>query len=334
MGRLRVGALVVLAVLFAVGAGTNASVGRKLRVGLVLQLTSINDPFQHGAFAGLQRAVRELGVVGKVAVSRPTSPSSVPTFSYLARQRYDLIIALGFLEASDLDTAARAFPNSRFAIVDASVQDLKHRPRNVLGTQFRTEQAGYLAGYLAALMEDRRPGRHVIGSVGGIPIPGVNAYIAGYRAGAEKADPHIALLNGYSNDFADASKCRAIALEQIAAGAGVVFQVASSCGLGALDAARQKHVWGIGVDVDESFLGPHILTSVVKALGVSVFEIIKSLQHGRFHGGTDAIFDLANGGVGLGRISPQVPHSFLARLDRVRAEIIAGAIKVPSTIRR
>lgn len=326
--------LLGLLALVGLGVGTSRAdhAATRIRVGLVLQNTALDDPFQHAAYAGLQRSVRRLGVQGKVVVPSPRNPSIGSSFGYLARQRYALVIGLGFFETGGLDAAAREFPKSRFAIVDASITDLPHHPRNVLGTQFRTEEAGYLAGYLAALEEKRRPGRDVIGSVGGVKIPEVDAYIAGYQAGARKADPGITLLNAYSDTFSVASRCRALALQEIARGAGVVFQVASSCGLGALAAAKEKHVWGIGVDVDESFLGPHILTSVVKEVGVAVYDIVESFLDGRFRTGRDDVFDLRNGGVGLGKISPKVPRSFLRQLDRIRTEIVAGKIRVPTVL--
>jgi basic membrane protein A and related proteins len=91
-------------------------------------------------------------------------------------------------------------------------------------------------------------------------------------------------------------------------------------------------VWDIGVDVDESFLGPHILTSVVKKVGVAVYDIVESLRDRRFRLGRDDVFDLRNSGVGLGKISPQVPRSILRRLDGVRAEIAAGKIRVAATL--
>lgn len=324
-----------LAAIAAVAIGTASGAGSsgRVHVGLVLQNTGVHDPFQRGAFAGLERAVRELGIQAKVVVP-PPAKSTVPSFAYLARQRYDLIIGLGFLEASAIDAAALRFPHRTFAIVDAAREDLPHRPPNVLGTRFKTEQAGYLAGYLAALMEKQRAGRHVIGSVGGYKIPTVDAFIAGYQSGARAADPGIVLLNGYADDFSVAAKCRAVALKQIAAGAGVIFQVAAACGFGALAAAREKHVWGIGVDIDEAFFGPQILTSVVKRLAVAVFKTIESFQRGRLRTGTDAIYDLANDGVGLGKISPKVPRGFLRRLNAIRAEIVAGKIRVPSVLRR
>jgi len=325
--------LTLAAMLLAMASG--AAEGRsRLRIGLVFQTTAVTGAYQQGAFAGLQRAVKELGVEAKSVVPAPQQNSYVPSFSYLARQKYDLIIALGFLEVGDLDIVARRFPDRTFALIDSSQKALKHRPRNVRGAVFKAEQAAYLAGYLAALVEKRRPGKKVISSVGGFPIPTVDHFIAGYQAGAHKADPGIATMVAYSHDFADPAKCKKVALDQIARGSGAVFNVAGGCGLGALSAAKEKHVWGIGVDTDQSSLGPHMLTSVVKRLDVAVFSTVKAFQEGRFSTRGDAIFALRNKGVGLGKVSPKVPRMYLHELDRIRAQIVAGTIRVPSRLRR
>ena len=129
-------------------------------------------------------------------------------------------------------------------------------------------------------------------------------YIAGFQAGAKAANPQIKTLNGYSQDFVDQAKCKEIALDQIAQGSKVVFQVAGQCGLGALDAAKEKGVQGIGVDADQAYLGDHILTSALKKVDVAVFDAIKRAQDGSFKGGTDVIATVENGGVGLGKIGP------------------------------
>ena len=213
------------------------------------------------------------------------------------------------------------------------MKDLPHKPKNVRGGLFAAQEPSYLVGYLAALMEKRRPGENVIGSVGGYKIPTVDAYIAGYQAGARKADPGITTLNRYSSNFVNSAKCRPVALGEIGRGAGVVFQVASACGKGALQAAKEKGVWGIGVDIDQSSLGPHILTSAIKRLDVAVFQTVKACQQGTFKTGGDVVFDLRNGGVGLGKISPKVPRSFVRRVERIRKQIVAGKIRVPSTLR-
>ncbi len=125
-----------------------------------------------------------------------------------------------------------------------------------------------------------------------------------------------------------------MALDQIAEGAGVVFQVAAACGLGALQAARAKGVWGIGVDADQSYLGPHILTSAVKRADVFVFAVIQAVQQGTFRGGADSVFTLRNGGVGLGKISLRVPRPLVGEVERIRQRIVAGKIRsIPTTLR-
>ena len=329
-GALAATAAVVALLLFA---GESAPARRTLRVGLVLQSTTTtsDDPYDHLAYVGFERAVRRLGVAGRVVVADPKG-GMAPGFLFLARQKYDLVLGYGFLSTGDLDAAAVRFPHTTFAIVDASVRDLPHHPRNVRGGVFASEEPSYLAGYLAGSMEKRRPGRDVVASVGGAKIPTVDAYIAGFQAGARKADPGITTLNGYAKSFTDPGKCEAVTRRQIADGAGVVFQVASACGMGALEAARQARVWGIGVDVDQSALGPFVLTSTVKRLDVGVFKTVRDFTSGRFKTGRDAVFDLANGGVGLGRISPRVPRALVRKADLIRKQIVAGKIRVPSTL--
>jgi len=320
----------------AVLGGSAAAGGRPtLRVGLVLQTVSIGpggDPYEYDALVGLRKAVQRYRVAGKSVAPSPTG-TLVPAISYLAHKHYDLIIAVGVFEARDLAVAARHFPHQRFAILDVGQRTLRGKPSNIEGVPFKAEQAGYLAGYLAARMDDMRPGKHVVSSVGGFSVPQVNGYIAGFQAGAKRADPRIETLNGYANDFLDPDKCRRVALAQIAMGSGVVFSVAGGCGLGALAAAKASHVWGVGVDVDQSSLGAFVLTSAVKRLDLAVLTLVSSLRQGRLKTGGDLVFDLRNGGVGLGAISPKVPRSVLLALARVRAEIVAGKIRVPTAIR-
>jgi basic membrane protein A len=323
-------AAVAAASLAFAGAGTTAE--SKLRVGLVLQTLGTQDPYDYPALRGFNRAVRSLGVEGRVVIASP-SRGALPSIAYLARQKYDLVIGYGYLIVRAMDTAALQFPKTKFAIIDASQKDLPHKPKNVRGGMFAAEQPSYLAGYLAALMEKRRPGKDAVGAVGGYRIPTVDHFIAGYQAGARRAAPRVATLTGYAGSFVNLAKCKAVALRQIARGAGVVFQVASSCGLGALDAAREQGVWAIGVDIDQSSLGPHVLTSALKRLDVGVFATVSALQRGTFRTGGDAVFDLRSGGVGLGKISRKVPRSFVREVERIRAQIIAGKIVVPARLR-
>ena len=311
---------------------SSSQAGKGKKIGLVTDVGGLNDRgFNHLSYVGLQRGQRELGVQTRVYQAKSTQ-EYVPNLSTFARQGYDLTIGVGFTEATAIDTAATNFPNSKFAIVDVDQTTEPHKPKNLLGLLFKEQETGYLVGYLAGLEEKRRPGPDVIGSVGGQKQPPVDRFIAGYQAGAKAADPGIKTLNDYSQDFADQAKCKQVALNQIEQGAGVIFQVAGGCGLGALDAAKEKGVWGIGVDADQSFLGPHILTSAVKRVDTAVFDAIKSVVDGKFKGG-NMTFGLKDNGVAIGKISPKVPQSEIAKVNQVRADIISGKIKnIPTEV--
>jgi len=138
---------------------------------------------------------------------------------------------------------------------------------------------------------------------------------------------------GYSQDFIDQAKCKTVAQNQIDQGSQVEFNVAGPCGLGTLDAAKQAGIWGIGVDVDQSYLGKHILTSAVKRVDRGVYLAIKGAQSGQFKGGADLTFNLKNAGVALGKISPNVPASVLKKVATLRAQIVAGTIKPPTKVK-
>ena len=318
--------------LLASGAGGQAASGAStLKIGMVTDVGGLNDRgFNHLAYVGMLQAQKRLGVSIRVAESR--SPADyIPNLAAFARQGYDLVLGVGYTEIGAMGAVAKRFPKTRFAIVDVANGDLAGKPKNVLGLLFHEEQVGYLAGYLAGLETKRLPGRDVVSSVAGEKQPPVDRFIAGYQAGAKRADPRVIAINGYSQDFNDQAKCKAIAENQIAAGSKAVFQIAGGCGLGALDAARQEKVWGIGVDADQSFLGPHILTSATKKVDRAVFLTVQSVQKGTFKG-NDATFGLKIGGVGLGTISPKVPKSEVAAVARIKAQLIAGTIVPPRTL--
>ena len=312
---------------------TETTAAQPLKVGLVTDLGQLNDRgFNQLAFEGLKRAERQLGIKGRV-VQSASAADYIPNMRRLARDGYDLIIGVGFAQGDAIDTVANRFPNGKFAIIDADQSSLKHKPKNVVGLIFKEQEVGYLAGYLAALAEKRRSGPDVIGSVGGFKEPPVDRFIAGYQAGAKKADPGIKVLNGYSSDWDDQAKCKELALNQIGRGAGVVFQVAGGCGLGALDAAREEKVWGIGVDADQAFLGPHVLTSAQKKVDAAVFATIQSIQDGTWQGGRNAIFGLKQHGVGLGTVSKKTPPADLQAVEKVSTEIADGQISnIPTTV--
>jgi len=312
---------------------TGSSAGSGVKIGLVTDVGGLNDRgFNHLAYVGVQNAKARLGVDYKVNLS--SSPSEyIPNLTQFARQGYDLTVGVGFTEANAIDTVAHLFPTRNFAIVDVDQTTEPHKPPNLLGLLFREQEVGYLAGYLAGLEEKRRPGPDVVGSVGGQKQPPVDRFIAGYQAGAKAADPGIKTLNAYSQDFVKQDLCKSIALNQIAAGAGVVFQVAGGCGLGVIKAAAEKNVWAIGVDADQSYIDPqHILTSAKKNVDVAVYKAIESVVHGKFKGG-NVVYGLKDDGVSLGKINARVPKSEIEQVDKIRQQIVAGKITIPTTVK-
>jgi basic membrane protein A len=307
--------------------------GEQISVGLVSDVGRFNDrSFNQSALEGLRKAESDLGAEGRPIESRQTA-DYVPNLSTLARQDFDVAIAVGFLLADAVNTTSKRFPDQNFAIIDYSVKapPFKSNP-NVQGLTFATNENSYMIGCLAALMAKRDGGEQVISAVGGIKLPTVDIFIAGYRAGAQKCVAGTRVLIGYSQDFVAQDKCKEVALNQIARGSKAIFQVAGGCGLGALDAAKERSVWGIGVDRDQSDLGAHILTSAVKRVDQSVFLTAEAVQKGEFKGGTDAVFNLENEGVGIGKISSKVPQEVIDQMNELKPQIVDGTIKAPATL--
>jgi basic membrane protein A and related proteins len=302
------------------------------KVGVVTDIGGLNDHgFNHLAYEGLLRAEQQLHIKGRVLTSS-SGADYTPNLTTLAQQGYNLVVPVGFLMADATDAVAKQFPNVKFAMVDSDATAEKGDPKNIEGLLFQEEQAGYLAGYLAGLYA-KEHNYKVISSVGGQKIPPVDHYIAGYQAGAQKSDPGIQTLNGYSQDFVDQSKCKQLALNQIQQGSKVVFQVAGACGLGALSAAQQQGVQGIGVDADQAYLGSYILTSAEKKVDVAVFNAIKALMAGKFAAGTNVTNNIANGGIGYGKIGT-AGLKFAPEIAKIYGQIKDGQITgIPNTVK-
>jgi basic membrane protein A len=316
----------------AAGAATSTPAAKKIKVGLVTDIGGLNDrSFNQLANAGLEKAKTDLGVEGRVLTSKSNS-DYVPNLSSLAQQKEDLVIGVGFLMADAMNTVAKKFPDTKFAIIDVDATTLKDKPANVTGLLFKEQEAGYLVGYMAGLWA-KDNNADTVSSVGGQKIPPVDHYIAGFQAGAKAANPDIKTLNGYSQDFVDQAKCKEIALDQISKGSKVVFQVAGQCGLGALDAAKEKGAQGIGVDADQGYLGDHIMTSAEKKVDVAVETAIKAAQDGSIKGGTNTTFDLTNDGVGYGKPNAE-GAKYEDQVKAVAEKIKSGEISdIPDTVK-
>jgi basic membrane protein A len=334
-----VGALAVVAVAASalIAAGVSSAAPRAgFLVGVVSDVGRFNDKgFNQLSLLGCKQGAKAVAGGKCLAFESRATADYIPNFTKLVRAGADISIATGFLLADGTATIAKKFPKSHYAIVDYSV----HAPpfankagkplfKNVVGLTFATNENSYMIGCLAAQMAKREGGK-TISAVGGIKIPTVTIFIAAYAAGAKKCVPGTKTLSDYSQDFVDQAKCKELALNQIDGGSKVVFAVAGGCGLGALDAAKEKKVWGVGVDKDQAYLGKHILTSAVKRVDLAVKGVIQAQAIGVFPGRTDINFNLGNGGVAVGKISRRVPLTYISKMNSIGLQIQNGAIKPP-----
>jgi basic membrane protein A len=319
---------------FAVSGGAGSAAPKAtFKAALVSDVGRFNDKgFNQLQLKGLKSAAKKIPGLQTSALESHSAGEYLPNFASLARKGFNIIIGAGFLLAAQENTVAKQFPNTKFAITDYDVKGppFNGKAKNVEGLTYATQENSYLVGCLAGLMVKKQGGEQKLGWVGGVKIPPVDAFLAGYKAGIKKCNPGATVIVGYSQDFIDQAKCKTVAQNQIDQGVQVLFNVAGPCGLGTLDAAKEAGIWGIGVDVDQSYLGKHILTSAVKRVDTGIYLAIKGAENGQFKGGDNLVFNLKNGGVGLGKMAAGVPAAYLKTLDKYRAQIVAGKIKVPA----
>ena len=320
------------------GTGSpGASASKTIKVGLVTDIGGLNDKsFNHLAYVGLQKAKSDFGVQGDVTESH-SGDDYVPNLTNYASKKYDLVIGVGFLMQQAVGTVSGQFPSVHFAIIDgagtdANGTDLKHS--NVESLFFKEQDAGALVGVISGVLEKdgATPKKsHKIGAVGGVSIPPVNHYIAGYKWAAKMEDPSVKVFVGYSNNFTDPAKCAGVASSQISQGADVLFQVAGGCGLGVLQSAGQAHVYSIGVDADQKDADASVIASALKRVDVATYDAIKGVKDGTFQGGA-LTFSLQNDGVGYQADNLQLPSDVMTAVQDVSAKIKSGALTPPADI--
>jgi basic membrane protein A len=324
---------VLLTAVGFVSSGT-AAPQATFKAGLVSDVGRFNDKgFNQNQLVGLKRAAKQLKIQYRAVESR-SAGDYLPNMASLARAGFNIVISAGFLLNDGTESVAQQFPNTKFAITDYSVSNFKSHPANIEGLTYATNQNSYLIGCLAAKVAARQ-GKKNIRMVGGQSIPPVVIFGAGYKAGAQKCVKGTTVQVQYSEDFLDQAKCKNIASNQIDAGSQVVFSVAGPCGLGALDAAKERGKWGVGVDVDQSYLGSYILTSAVKRVDTGIFLAVKGAKSGKgYKGGGDLVFNLKNGGVALGKFSKKakLKKAWIAQIALLKKQIISGKIKPPLVV--
>jgi basic membrane protein A len=302
------------------------------KAGLVSDVGLFNDNgFNKNQLIGLKAAAKKINGVANSYLSH-TSSDYVPNYTQAVHDGNKLIIAAAFLLGPTVKQFATQYPNIKFAITDDPVSDIGGLP-NEEGITYATQQGGCLVGVIAADMA-KSMGHKVIGVVGGIELPSVDTYIAGYQYCAKKAVPGTKVLVQYSNSFTDETACANLAQNEIGSNAEVIFQVAGLCGDGALKEASKLHKWGVGVDVNEYKVASRILTSALKQTGTGVYDTVIAASQGKFKGGTNLVFNLKNNGVGIalgkGGMSPKVKPAWIKQMNQFKANILKGKLKPPT----
>ncbi|MFL5937919.1 MAG: BMP family protein [Gaiellaceae bacterium] len=304
------------------------------KMAIVTDIGSLQDrSFNQLANEGRKAIGKKLGIQTRVYETHAES-ERIPNMLAASKAGYNLVFAVGFLNYNALNAVAPRFQKLQYAGIDQDYALFSKKPTNATGVIFAEQEAGYLVGYLAAL-EGKKEGFDTISAVGANNVPAIVRYISGYIQGAKKAFPGIKVLANYANDptFSDQAKCKETALNQINRGSHVVFQVAGGCGLGALAAAKQQKVWGIGVDADQRYLGPHIMTSALKRVDKAVEDLTTLASQGKLKTGGNYTFSLKNDGVGLGTVSPEIPKDLVTKTNAIAKQIGDGTIVVKPTIK-
>jgi basic membrane protein A len=340
---LALGALLVVhvALLFVRPRGAvEAAVTSGPTVGVVFDVGGRGDKsFNDGAYLGAERAIDSLGA--RVQFIEPGEGSDREAgLRLLAAEGMDLVAGIGFIFTDDLTELAREYPDVSFAGVDYALQTddagrVVQPPPNLAALKFREEEGSFLVGALAAMVG----GSKKVGFIGGMDIPLIHKFEAGYRAGVEHVCPDCTVIAQYAGvtpeAFRNPGRGKELALSQYQQGVNVIFHASGSTGLGVFEAARAMGPghYGIGVDSDQYDEAPgYVLTSMVKGIDNVVFDTIERVENGTFEGGIYS-YGLKEGGVGYvydERNRALIPDSVRARLQELERGIIAGTIKVPT----
>lgn len=333
-----VGVLAAVAVaasaLIATGV-SSAAPAAAFKMAIVTDIGSLQDrSFNQLANEGRIAIGKELKIQTRVYETK-SEAERIPNMLAASRSGYNLIFAVGFLNFNALNTVAPKFAKLQYAGIDEDYVLFSKKPKNATGVIFAEQESGYLVGYLAGLQIKKQGGKQIISAVGANNVPAIVRFISGYIQGAKKANPKIKVLANYANDptFSDQAKCKETALGQIQQGTQAVFQVAGGCGLGALSAAKEAKIWGIGVDADQLYLGSFMMTSALKRVNKAVEDLTKLAYSGNFKAGGNYNYNLRNDGVGLGSVNPKISKAFVAKTKAIAKQIAAGKIVVKPVIK-
>ena len=306
--------------------------GDKPRVAIVFATGGLGDKsFNDAAMQGIKQAIKKYGIKYDYAEPRAITEYHTYLSQFATTRRYDLIISIGFDQADALANVAERFKEQKFAIVDMVVD----KP-NVASYIYKEQERGFLIGYASALMtsksDDKRINRDmVIGVIGGMKIPLIDANIAGFISGAKYANPAVKVLYSYVGHWADPSKGKELTISMFEQGADIVWGAAGRSGLGVIHAAKEKNRYAIGADADQGYLAPkNVLTNGMKFVNNTVEIAIEKVVNNTFAGGIHQLGVKENA---LGYSKSLLPKDVLGELEKVKRKLIAGEIEIPSTIK-
>lgn len=317
------------------GGAEGGDESSEVRVGLAYDVGGRGDrSFNDSAFRGLEQAAEELGVQTQDFEPSDGEPDSAKEerLATMADEGYDVVIAVGFAYDAAIQAVAPEYPEVHFAIVDSEIDGID----NVTSLVFAEEQASFLAGAAAALTTEED---HV-GFVGGVETPLIHKFEAGFSAGVEHVNEDINVEIDYLSQppdmsgFSDPARGREVAQAQYDRGADVIYHAAGASGNGVLESAVDNDFTFIGVDSDQyenadDEQKPHVLTSAIKQVDISVFELIKAATEDSVEGGIQR-FDLEQGGVDYTTTNEEAIAPLQEELDELKEQVIAGDIEVPT----
>jgi basic membrane protein A len=317
------------------GSGSGvATPGASTKVGVIFDVGGLGDKsFNDAANRGMLKAKAELGVQAQY-IEPGESSARTSALRQRAAAGDNVVIGVGFLFSDDITKLAGQFPDTKFACIDYNLpQGIEKAPPNVVGLRFREHEGSFLVGAIAGRVTKTKK----LGFVGGMQIPLIRKFEAGFEAGVKQVCPDCTVLSGYAGTepkaFADPTKGKELALAQYAQGVDIIYHASGKTGDGVFDAAKEQKKFAIGVDSDQFHVAPCcVLTSMLKKVDVAVFDTIKKVVENKFTSGVYE-FGLADNGVGFvydDNNKAFIPQAVVDEVNGLAKQIIAGTIKVPS----
>lgn len=331
------------------GTGTNGTdsgseQSDRLKVVLLIPGTLGDKSFFDAANHGLEMVKAELDAETKVIEMGTDKTKWEPTFNDIAAEDWNIVISGGSEITEMFNATAEMYPDKTFINYDTDIEDA---PANVYNMSYSTNQVSFLAGAVAALATKSDMPQanedNVIGFLGGMDIPGINAFLVGYIQGAKYVDPDIKVAVSYAGDFVNPAKGKELSLIQYNSGVDVIFNVAGGTGLGIFDAAKEKSKYAIGVDSDQAALlkdtdsekANLIITSAIKKIDTAILEAVTKAKEGTLETGKREVLGFVENGVGIAEndIYKEVfPSELQAQVEDIKKRLMNNEITVANAM--